>query len=270
MSAQAAAVAAPDQLDWLARHIVSNRFLPVPDADRQFVGDGDFRAIGAEFLLHFVRLGGLGPDDSVLDLGCGIGRMALPLTQYLSAERGRYDGIDVVAAGIDWCTATITTRYPNFRFHRLDVRHPLYNPAGALDDAGATLPVADGACDFAIMTSVLTHLRLAAIDVYLREIARALRPGGRLFATAFLLNAQSRAALRGGRGALPFAPDATGPEAFAHPEAPLAAVAQEEAALLALAARHGLAPARPVSPGAWPGRGGHHFQDICVLHMAEG
>jgi protein-L-isoaspartate O-methyltransferase len=58
-----------------------NRFLPAPAPESVFVGDGDYRAIGAEYLGHFVRLGGLKPSDRVLDIGCGIGRMAVPLTQ---------------------------------------------------------------------------------------------------------------------------------------------------------------------------------------------
>ncbi len=45
-----------------------------------FVGASDFRKIGHELFQCFVDPGGLQPDDSVLDVGCGIGRMAVPLT----------------------------------------------------------------------------------------------------------------------------------------------------------------------------------------------
>ena len=76
-----------------------------PPSENIFVGDGDFRAIGAEFLRHFVKLGDLRPTDKVLEIGCGIGRMAVPLTQYLST--GTYDGMDVVADGINWCSQNI-------------------------------------------------------------------------------------------------------------------------------------------------------------------
>ncbi len=67
----------------LAHWIEHNRFMPAPPADTVFVGDGDYRAIGAEFLRHVVEIGGLAPDARVLDVGCGIGRLAVPLTQYL-------------------------------------------------------------------------------------------------------------------------------------------------------------------------------------------
>jgi hypothetical protein len=73
-----------ERLDWLGEQIVRNRFLPVPPPERIFVGDGGFLPIGVEFLKWFVRLGDLKPDERVLDLGCGIGRMeplrALPLS----------------------------------------------------------------------------------------------------------------------------------------------------------------------------------------------
>ena len=61
---------------------------------RIFFGGGPFNEIGEEFFRHFVELGGLKPDERVLDLGCGIGGMAVPLTRYLS-ERGSYKGFDV-------------------------------------------------------------------------------------------------------------------------------------------------------------------------------
>ena len=37
---------------------------------------------------------GLKPEHRVLDIGCGVGRVALPLTRYLTS--GTYDGFDIV------------------------------------------------------------------------------------------------------------------------------------------------------------------------------
>ena len=44
-----------------------------------------------------VRDAGLPRDGAVLDVGCGLGRMALPLLDYLGAA-GRYEGFDVPSA----------------------------------------------------------------------------------------------------------------------------------------------------------------------------
>ena len=54
------------RLAWLQQSVQANRFLPEPTIDSIFVGDGDYRAIGSEFLGHLVRLGGILPDDRVL------------------------------------------------------------------------------------------------------------------------------------------------------------------------------------------------------------
>ena len=37
----------------------------------------------------------LSPDHRVLDIGCGTGRMAIPLTSFLS-KKGSYEGFDIV------------------------------------------------------------------------------------------------------------------------------------------------------------------------------
>jgi len=96
-----------------------------------FVGDGDFRKTGDEFFRYFVELGGLKPEHTVLDVGCGIGRMAIPLTTYLT--KGRYEGFDIVRRGVAWSTRNISARYPNFRFQLADVYNRWYNPGGAFD-----------------------------------------------------------------------------------------------------------------------------------------
>ena len=44
-----------------------------------------------------------------------------------------------VQSGIEWCAATISPAYPNFRFRHLDIRHPIYNPQGAIEGTAVTL-----------------------------------------------------------------------------------------------------------------------------------
>ena len=51
-----------------------------------FIGRGRFLEIGKEFTEHFKQLVDLKPNQHVLDVGCGIGRIAIPLTRYLSAD----------------------------------------------------------------------------------------------------------------------------------------------------------------------------------------
>ncbi len=258
------AIAAPETLAPLLHVLSRNRFLPAPPPSLIFCGDGDFRAIGAEFLGHFVARGGLAPHERVLDIGCGIGRMAVPLTQYLD-ESGSYDGVDIVADGIGWCREAITPVYPNFAFHHLDLAHPLYNPEGSLPTTSARLPFADESFDFICMISLLTHLDMMEVGHYAREAARLLAPGGRCFATAFLMNPPARAALEAGGGALAFDPSAPGPVWYADPAAPSAAVAFDEDTLLDLFLRAGLRRRPGAEYGHWSGRPTPVFQDLCVF-----
>src|SRR5947209_7452131 len=126
--------------------------MPIPPSELMSCGDGDFRAIGAEFLERVVRATSLAPSQHVLDIGCGIGRLALPMTQYLN-ESGSYDGVDPIVPAIAWCETNISVAYPNVRFRHLDVRHPIYNPNGRQDATAVRLPFEDGTFDVVCMIS---------------------------------------------------------------------------------------------------------------------
>jgi SAM-dependent methyltransferase len=153
---------------------------------------------------YFVELGRLRTTDRVLDVGCGPGRMAVPLTRYL-ATMGRYEGFDVTPRAVEWCRGAISSRYPSFRFQVLDVQNAFYNPGGAERGSALRWPYDDASFDFAIATSVFTHLRPDDAAAYLDEIGRVLRPGGRLVATYFLLDEESRALIEAGSSRYRFA-----------------------------------------------------------------
>ncbi len=124
------------------------------------------------------------PEEKVLDIGCGVGRMALPLTAFLS-EKGTYDGFDVYKPAIEWCNKQIAVRFSNFRFQHLDVKNYQYNPCGLVEAASCIFPYADNFFDFAFATSVFTHMLPEDCRRYFFEINRVLRPGGRALLTFF-------------------------------------------------------------------------------------
>src|SRR5579862_1080583 len=73
----------------------------LPPISLHCIGSGDFLAIGDEFFGYFNALADLKPDERVLDIGCGTGRMARPLAGYL--KKGSYYGIDIVKSSVEWC-----------------------------------------------------------------------------------------------------------------------------------------------------------------------
>lgn len=257
----------PDDIAFaeLLRVTRGNRFLPVPPQERNFVGDGDFLAIGCEFLRHFVELGGLTPQHRVLEVGCGLGRMAVPLTQFLQAPAGRYSGVDVVADGIAWARDNIASAYGNFEFLHLDYYNQLYNPTGRLRESTDPLPFPAESVDFLFMTSVVTHLEAEIVKFYLAESARLLRPHGRLFVTAFLLDDANKCLVTAKKARPPFDLHDAGPAYISDKAHPMAAVAYDLEWILAAGAEVGLHLTRPISYGHWSSRVAENFQDICVF-----
>ncbi|HEY7830574.1 MAG TPA: methyltransferase domain-containing protein [Solirubrobacteraceae bacterium] len=123
-------------------------------------GDGaeSERRLGRELLEQLVSFADLDPDDSVLELGCGMGHLAAALLHYL--RYGSYTGLDPSAESVAWCQEQLTPRNPRFTFARWD-------PAQAL-------PCKDESLDFVLATSCTP------------ELARVLRVGGAVFLTTTL------------------------------------------------------------------------------------
>lgn len=256
--------AAADALD----AILGRRPDLVPPRRLMFMGTPDYVAVGDEFLGHFRALGKLEPHHRVLDAGCGIGRMARPLTAFLD-ERGSYEGFDVDAAGVAWCARHVTPRFPRFRFTRVDVRNDRYNPKGRVLPSELRFPYADASFDFVFLTSVFTHMLPADVDRYVAESGRVLAPGGRLFSTWFLRNAESERLLAGGSARLPIPHELDGCRVL-DPAVPGDAIAIPEERMLRGLAAAGLEP-EAVRYGAWSGRAESlTFQDVVVARKPEG
>lgn len=132
--------------------------LPHDQAMELAIGGG-FELIGpieVALLRHY----GLPQDGYLIDVGCGSGRLAKPLSAWL---KGRYLGIDLVPALV--AHAKKIAARTDWRFQ-------------VIDHIG--IPEQDGRADMVCFFSVLTHLTHEQSYWYLDEARRVLKPGGRI------------------------------------------------------------------------------------------
>lgn len=221
-----------------------------------------FEENGEEFFRLFRELGGLGPDDRVLDVGSGMGRKTLPLLGYLS-DRGSYDGLEIVRTGVDWCNRKIASRRPNFNFTWADVYNGLYNPEGAIQPAEYRFPYDDASFDFVVLGSVFTHMLPGDMAHYLDEIARVSAAGARAMISFFIVDAEAQRLMAADRSSIAFEPRDgyyAGDPAYAE-----GATAYDERAVRDLYEKAGLRLAEPIWWGSWSGREDHtSYQDLVV------
>ena len=233
------------------------------------VGHGNFRKVGQVWKRHLIDFGRLEPDSRVLDVGCGLGRMAVPLTEVLSAD-GVYRGFDIVPEAVAWCCNAITPRFPNFEFAVSPVHNQRYNPTGTIRASEHKFPYEDDSFDFVFLTSVFTHMLPADLDNYVAEIARVLKPDRPCLCTFFLLNDESRSCIEAGRSVMDFRHELDGCVTSVR-ENPEAALAYDEQTVRDLHNRLGLDIVEPIHYGKWCGRESFiRFQDIVVATKRAG
>ena len=139
--------------NWMRRTM---RPFPSDASLRRALGS-DFEAMGA-IQLAILRHYGLRADASVVDVGCGPGRLAHALDGFLT---GPYLGTDPIAPFLRAARRSVTG--PNFRFER--VRE-------------IAIPAPDGSVDVVAFFSVFTHLLFEHTYQYLEEAKRVLAPRG--------------------------------------------------------------------------------------------
>jgi SAM-dependent methyltransferase len=222
-----------------------------PPKSKIFVGTVDFKEGAQQGIDRLVRMGVITPESRVLDIGCGIGRLAIPLTSYLKG--GSYEGLDIVPTGIDWCNEHIARKYPNFGFSLADVYNKEYNPNGRMPASEYTFPYPDDAFDLVILISVFTHMLPEDTHRYIAEISRVLRPGGHCWASFYILNTDSIEMMEAGKGSLRFKHD-HGTYWTVNDKAPELSTGYEESYIKQLFEQHGLSLADGMNYGGWSGR----------------
>ena len=132
----------------------------ITDMVTNLVTLGRTRSIHRETL----SLAGLRPGDSVLDVGCGTGALALEAECVVGPE-GTVVGLDVEPAMIEQARRRAGKVQSRVRFELASIER---------------IPLADGAFDVAFSTLMVHHLTEAQKRAGFVELARVLKPGGRL------------------------------------------------------------------------------------------
>jgi len=239
-------------------------FPPWLDSDTNTIN----KLVGDKLVSFLVEFAGLKANEKILEVGCGFGRIAAPLTKYLTSA-GTYEGFDIIEDHINWCKEKITMKFPNFNFKLVDLHNENYNPSGTFRATDFRFPYDDGYFDFVILNSVFTIMDPQDMSPYASEIVRVLRKGGRCTATFFLLTDESTEFIDKNLSNFDFR------YKFGHyrtinREVPRGAFAYEESFIRELLKTRGLNIVEPIYYGCWYGKENpYDYQDI-VLAVSNG
>jgi SAM-dependent methyltransferase len=165
------------------------------------VGGGNPELVASEIISVLARNIDLGAKRSVLDVGCGCGRIAAGLTQLLD-RNSDYVGVDILPGLVEFGRKFITPRYPRFKFLLLDEGNFTYDslrPKGSVVDIAKLWQAAPaGSVDLAISISLFTHLDYAAAVDVLRNVSRLLASSGQAFITIFVVDGEARRNIESG------------------------------------------------------------------------
>lgn len=220
--------------------------VPPPSLRTAPKGEAEYVASGRKTLADLTRAG-LKPGHSVLDIGCGSGRVAAHLADFLT---GRYVGIDIDEGRVAWCRENIAPGREGFEFLHLDASNAYYRKTGS-ELAATRLPVRAASIDFCIVNSVFSHLAPADCAHTLGEIARVLKPGGTLWCSWFLLTDKARRMIGEGRSRFRFVVG-EGPDFYETEDRSLAAVAYDPGFVVETIAESAL-DVVDIDYGSWSG-----------------
>jgi SAM-dependent methyltransferase len=166
--------------------------VPLPPVEYMRLVCGDRPDLEAHFMdmatgcvRWFKELGLLGPSVTLLDVGCGCGRMARAL---LEEPLRAYVGFDRHPGMIEWCQQEIAKRAPHFQFRFFEISSAyrgLDGHQGSIEATRFHFPFPPDMFDTCLVSSVFTHMPMEEVAHYLKELHSVTRPGGRVFCSVF-------------------------------------------------------------------------------------
>lgn len=239
-----------------------------PPKRLNFVGSSSFKKVGDEFAEYFIKLGKLQPSDTVLDIGCGIGRMAIPLTRYVTD--GAYYGFDIDRRGILWSQKNISKKFPHFHFQYVDIFNQYYNKKGKIKAEEFIFPYEEKTFDFVFATSVFTHMLPEQIRQYLMEIKRVLKPGGTSFLTWFSIDKEARKNIGDHISSCDFSYEYNAHCFYSHKNCPEAEIGYQEHWIIEQLKKLGGTESSEIHHGSWSQRQEYlSYQDIFITRISR-
>ena len=238
------------------------------------VGGADPKMVG-EFCFHNIKLHlTLGPEERVLDFGCGIGRVLLQVANHLPPTASIV-GMDIMPEVIAFCRDHISPIFDHATFDLIEgsnVHYDKYIKGATAKKKAEIIRTYGSHFTKAYAFSVFTHVDLADFSTLLRFVGELLSPRGDFMFTCFLLTEYSRAAIK----------NKTAQFGFEHPKHEkggdvfignakdrLAFIAFDLGLVEKMVYDAGLVISR-VQYGAWRGCGfGSSLQDIVVVRKPE-
>jgi SAM-dependent methyltransferase len=119
----------------------------------------------------------------ILDVGCGVGRLAIASKLYLMPG-DTYTGFDVNRTDVEFCRAHYADE--PFSFLHFEAHNQVY--AAGQSSEQIPWPVATAGYNVLTALSIWTHLNEGDARYYLKEVSRVLAPGGTAIITFFVLD----------------------------------------------------------------------------------
>ena len=154
------------------------------------VGAGDFEHVG-KIEKSIMQTEGLKPDSTLLDFGCGVGRLAVHIIPELS--KGRYIGVDISKTMLENANRLVNERCKDIK---CEIKW--------IQQQGYSFNVPEKSVDLICAFSVFTHMEHEDAFKYLVEAKKIIKDGGKFIFSCLPIHLDNSKAIFFGEAAFDF------------------------------------------------------------------